>query len=75
MCYGWGHFFFTLMTQKLFFAIWGLCWYNLPSSPEEHHLTEPPKLQQPAPHKGQLAAAKAEVTLVMAEKVPRGRIQ
>ena len=30
VCYGWGgHFFFTLITQKLFFAIWGLCWYNL----------------------------------------------
>ena len=22
------HFFFTLITQKLFFAIWGLCWCN-----------------------------------------------
>ena len=31
MCYGWGrgHFFFTLITQKLVFAIWGLCWYNM----------------------------------------------
>ena len=25
---GGGHFFFTLITQKLFFAIWGLCWCN-----------------------------------------------
>ena len=23
-----GHFFFTLITQKLVFAIWGLCWYK-----------------------------------------------
>ena len=29
VCYEWGgHFFFTLITQKLFFAIWGLCWCN-----------------------------------------------
>ena len=28
-CYGWRrHFFFTLITQKLVFAIWGLCWFN-----------------------------------------------
>ena len=29
VCYGWGEaFFFTLTTQKLFFAIWGLCGSN-----------------------------------------------
>ena len=32
VCYGWGHFFFTLITQKWFFAIWGLCWYNFGSA-------------------------------------------
>ena len=30
VCYGCrGLFFFTLITPKLVFAIWGLCWYNL----------------------------------------------
>ena len=29
VCYGWGGFFSTLIAQKLAFAIWGLCWYNL----------------------------------------------
>ena len=29
VCYGGGkHFFFALITQTLFFAIWGLCWYS-----------------------------------------------
>ena len=29
VCYGGGtQIFFTLITQKVFFAIWGLCWYN-----------------------------------------------
>ena len=36
VCYGWrGHFFFTLITQKVVFAIWGLCWYHFSFDPSK----------------------------------------